>query len=50
MLLCFGDAICKHGLIGTEPVPKGSGGKGEMKFDIIKEVILISGRRSSRLS
>jgi hypothetical protein len=29
-------------LIGTKPVLKGNGGKSEMKFSIIKEVILIS--------
>jgi hypothetical protein len=45
MLLCFGDAACKHGLIGTEPVSKGSGGESKMKFDIIKEVILVSGEK-----
>jgi hypothetical protein len=46
MLLCFGDTICKHTtLISIEPILEGSGGEGKMDFDIIKEVILISGEK-----
>jgi hypothetical protein len=44
-LLSFGDTVRKHALIGTEPVSERNSGESKMKFDIIKEVILVSWKK-----
>ena len=40
-LLCFGDTVGKHALIGIEPVLERNSGES----DIIKEVILVSWKK-----
>jgi hypothetical protein len=45
MLLSFGDTVHKHALIGIEPVLERNSGESKMKFDIIKEVILVSWKK-----
>jgi hypothetical protein len=44
-LLSFGDTVRKHALISIEPVLEGNSGESKMKFDIIKEVILVSWKK-----
>ena len=44
-LLSFGDNDRKHALISIEPVLEGNSGESKMKFNIIKEVILVSWKK-----
>jgi hypothetical protein len=44
-LFSFGDTVHKHALIGIEPVLERNSGESKMKFNIIKEVILVSWKK-----
>jgi hypothetical protein len=44
-LLSFGDTVSEHALISIEPISEGDSGESKMKFDIIKEVILVSWKK-----